>query len=73
MVVLAAAAEAITQAAEESNVDVIAMTTHGRGGIERVVFGSVADAVVRSSTRPVFLVPMSEADREGLGRSGATR
>ena len=67
VVVLAAAAEAITRAAEESKVDVIAITSHGRSGIERVVFGSVADAVVRNSTRPVFVVPMRQADRDGLG------
>jgi len=70
MVVLGEAAEAITHAAEESDVDVIAMTTHGRGGIERLVFGSVADAVLRGSTRPVFLVPVREDDRERLEHSG---
>jgi nucleotide-binding universal stress UspA family protein len=70
MVVLGEAAEAITRAAEESNVEVIAMTTHGRGGIERLVFGSVADAVLRDSTRPVFLVPVRERDRAGQGHSG---
>lgn len=58
VVALGGAADAIARAAEETAVDVIAMTTHGRGGIERAVFGSVADAVVRSSTRPVFLVPI---------------
>jgi nucleotide-binding universal stress UspA family protein len=58
VVALGGAAEAIARAAEETAVDVIAMTTHGRGGIERAVFGSVADAVVRGSTRPVFLVPI---------------
>jgi nucleotide-binding universal stress UspA family protein len=63
VVVLGDAAGAITRAADESNVDVIAMTTHGRGGIERLVFGSVADAVLRDSTRPVFLVPMRERER----------
>lgn len=58
VVALGEAADAIARAAEESAVDVIAMTTHGRGGIERALFGSVADAVVRGSTRPVFLVPI---------------
>jgi nucleotide-binding universal stress UspA family protein len=70
MVVLGEAAEAITRTAEESNVEVIAMTTHGRGGIERLVFGSVADAVLRDSTRPVFLVPVRDRDRVGRGHSG---
>ena len=32
------------------------MTTHGRGGLGRLVFGSVADAVLRSATCPVLLV-----------------
>jgi nucleotide-binding universal stress UspA family protein len=32
------------------------MTTHGRGSVGRVVFGSVADAVVRKSEVPVLLV-----------------
>ena len=73
MVVLGDAAEAITRAAEESDVDVIAMTTHGRGGIGRLVFGSVADAVLRGSTRPVFLVPVREGEREGPEDAGGTR
>lgn len=69
VVVLADPAEAITRAAEESDVEVIAMATHGRGGVERLVFGSVADAVLRASTRPVFLVPAqdNEARAEGGG------
>jgi nucleotide-binding universal stress UspA family protein len=73
VVVLGDAAEAITHAAETSDVDVIAMTTHGRGGIERLVFGSVADAVLRGSTRPVFLVPVRAGDRERPEDSGGTR
>jgi nucleotide-binding universal stress UspA family protein len=73
MVVLGDAAEAITQSADDSDVDVIAMTTHGRGGIERLVFGSVADAVLRGSTRPVFIVPVREGDREKPADSGGTR
>jgi nucleotide-binding universal stress UspA family protein len=65
MVVLGEAAEAITRAAEESKVDLIVMTTHGRGGIDRLVFGSVADAVLRDSTRPVFLVPVRDRGQSG--------
>lgn len=36
--------------------DLVVMTTHGRGGIERWVLGSVADAVVRRAAAPVLLV-----------------
>jgi nucleotide-binding universal stress UspA family protein len=34
------------------------MTTHGRGGIDRVISGSVADKVVRGATTPVVVVPL---------------
>ena len=37
------------------NVDLIAMSTHGRGGIKRLVIGSVADKVVRTAPRPVLV------------------
>ncbi|HKY50088.1 MAG TPA: universal stress protein [Candidatus Limnocylindria bacterium] len=49
------AADAILRAADQLDADLIAMTTHARAGLERVLFGSVADAVLRGSTRPVFL------------------
>jgi nucleotide-binding universal stress UspA family protein len=39
-----------------ANADLIAMATHGRSGLSRLVFGSVADAVVRGATTPVLLV-----------------
>jgi nucleotide-binding universal stress UspA family protein len=37
--------------------DLIVMSTHGRGGLDALVHGSVADAVVRLADRPVLLVP----------------
>jgi len=37
-------------------VSLIAMSTHGRGGLGRLVFGSVADAVLRQTHLPVLLV-----------------
>ncbi len=36
------------------------MTTHGRGGLGRLVFGSVADEVLRHSTCPILLVRASD-------------
>jgi nucleotide-binding universal stress UspA family protein len=42
--------------AEEQNVDMIAMGTHGRGGLDRLMLGSVADRVIRSSECPVLIV-----------------
>ena len=42
-----------------TDASLLAMTTHGRGNIGRLVFGSVADAVVRKSETPVLLVRVS--------------
>ena len=55
------AAEEIAKRASEGDADLIVMTTHGRGGFERLWLGSVADGVVRAGTVPVLLV------REGSG------
>jgi nucleotide-binding universal stress UspA family protein len=49
-------AAAIIRAADEERADVIAMATHGRSGIQRAVYGSVAEQVLRGSSRPVLLV-----------------
>lgn len=46
----------ILQTAKEFGVDVIAMSTHGRSGLARLVMGSVADDVVRHADLPVLLV-----------------
>lgn len=50
------AAEAIMQAAERLNVDAISLGSRGRGGLARALLGSVAEEVVRRSTRPVLVV-----------------
>ena len=57
-----AVGEALVRAAEEEKIDVIVMATHGRTGLQRVVYGSVAEAVLRSSTKPVLLVRVTGAD-----------
>jgi nucleotide-binding universal stress UspA family protein len=50
------AVESIAGFARENDVDLIVMATHGRSGISRWVWGSVADRVLRSSGAPVLLV-----------------
>ena len=50
------AAEEIIKAADEINVDLIAMSTHGRSGISRWAFGSVTDRVLRGGHKPVLVV-----------------
>ena len=49
-------AEAIVRCAQERGANLIAVGTHGRSGITRALVGSVAEAVVRRSSVPVFLV-----------------
>ncbi len=49
-------AEVILGVAEEMQVDVIAMSTHGRTGPARWLLGSVADRIVRNSKVPVLLI-----------------
>ncbi len=50
------AAEEIIRAADEMEVDLIAMSTHGRHGISRWAFGSVTDHVLRGGHKPVLVV-----------------
>ena len=49
--------ELIMAVAAERGVDLIVMSTHGRAGLLRLLYGSVAEAVLRGATVPVLLVP----------------
>lgn len=51
-----AAADVILGLGKDQGADLIVMSTHGRGGLGRLFFGSVADAVLRHSEVPVLLV-----------------
>ena len=51
-------AEEITAYADANQVDLIAVTTHGRTGFRRVALGSVAEAVTRKSRVPVLVIPL---------------
>jgi nucleotide-binding universal stress UspA family protein len=55
-------AEALIQAADEVEADLIVMSTHALTGPVRTLLGSVADAVVRNSHRPVLLSRRSPSD-----------
>ena len=46
---------AILRGAQELGSDVIALATHGNGGVRRLLLGSVADKVLRGADRPVLL------------------
>lgn len=56
------AATVICERAEALGVSLILMSTHGRSGLGRLVFGSVADAVLRHASCPVLLVRVRETD-----------
>lgn len=47
-------ARCILDFAAQQGIDLVAMSTHGRGGIGRVMLGSVTDAVSREATLPVL-------------------
>jgi nucleotide-binding universal stress UspA family protein len=49
-------AEIIIDYATENEIDLIAIATHGRSGVSRWVWGSVADRVLRSVCIPVLMV-----------------
>jgi len=49
------AAHGILSEAEEVGCDLLAMSTHGRTGVSRVVLGSAADKVLRGAKVPVLL------------------
>jgi len=51
--------EAILAAADEVGADLIAMGTHGRSGLKRMLMGSVTEFVVRSAPCPVLTVRAS--------------
>ena len=59
------AEEVIVARANELKVGMILMSTHGRGGLGRVVFGSVADSVLRHAESPVLLVRIPHESESG--------
>jgi len=56
MVLQGSPAEKILELAKQENIDMIVMGAHGRKGLERVFFGSVADKVVTGALCPVVTI-----------------
>jgi nucleotide-binding universal stress UspA family protein len=54
------AALAIMEYAQEVQASLVVMATHGRSGLGRAIYGSVADAVLRESGTPVLLVRVKD-------------
>ena len=49
-------ADKIVDYAEAAGIDLILMSTHGRGGVRRFLVGSVTDKVIRSTHLPVLVI-----------------
>lgn len=65
---LGRAGETILSYANSNNVDLIAIVTHGRSGLGRAIFGSVANHVLRHSGLPLLVIrpkPASTGGPEG--------
>jgi nucleotide-binding universal stress UspA family protein len=65
-------ADTILQLAQSKPVSMIALATHGRGGMPRLVLGSVADKLIRGADVPVLVVRPDEATKEHVS-AGASR
>lgn len=65
-------AEKIVEYADSENISFIVMSTHGRSGIQRWALGSVADKVMRASTKPVVLI-RSKDSRSDIRVEGLLR
>jgi nucleotide-binding universal stress UspA family protein len=55
-VVIGEAAPAIIECSEKEKIDLVVMTTSGKSGLRRAFMGSVADAVIRQSGKPVLVL-----------------
>lgn len=59
-----AVAPAVVEFAEAHEVDLIVMGTHGRRGVRRMLFGSVAEEVLRTAPCPVLTARVREGDEQ---------
>lgn len=63
--ILGRAGDAILSYAEGNNINLITIATHGRSGLRRGVFGSVADYVLRESGLPMLVIrPQEREDKK---------
>ena len=62
-------AEEIIEYAKANGIDLIAISSHGRSGLGRLVFGSVSDQVIRESGVPVMVIKHPKRDGESGSES----
>jgi len=56
--------DAIIEAAENLQADVIVMGSHSRKGLDKILMGSVAEKVLRHSKIPLFIIPITEEEKK---------
>jgi nucleotide-binding universal stress UspA family protein len=56
--------DAILEAAENLDADLIVLGSHSRRGLDKILMGSVAEKVLRHSKTPLFIIPISEKDND---------
>jgi nucleotide-binding universal stress UspA family protein len=49
--------------ARDNGIDLIAIATHGQGGVKRMAFGSVTDQVLRNSDIPLLVIRPTAGDK----------
>jgi nucleotide-binding universal stress UspA family protein len=61
LVAQGAVVRSILDVADQKNVDLVAMASHGRSGVGRVFYGSVAAGVLHAADRPLLLIRADSA------------
>lgn len=66
------AAEEILNYIKKKNIDMVVMGTHGRKGLDRIIFGSVANTVIKKAQAPVMSInPYRIPElKNGMGATG---
>ncbi len=54
--------EVILQKSKQLGTDIIVVGTHGHGGVHHMIFGSVSEGVLRSSSCPVLVIPTHDQE-----------
>lgn len=57
-------AATILEFAGEQQIDLIIIGRHGKSGVHKALFGSVAEKIVRKSNCPVLVIPLNYAEKE---------
>lgn len=56
--------DAIIEAANNLQADVIVLGSHSRKGLDKILMGSVAEKVLRQSKIPLFIIPVTEEEKK---------